>query len=333
MQKINNNEQIALTHLEAILETAVDAIITINSSGLIDIFNPAAERLFGYSADEAKGKNVNILMPEPFHAEHDSYLKHYEATKDKNIIGTGREVLAKQRSGRIFPIYLSIGEAVIDGESVYVGFIHDISVRKQQEGELIRHRNHLQTMVDKKTKELSIAIEKLQILANIDDLTNLANRRIFDETLRKEIMRAIRRKTPLTLMLCDIDYFKQFNDVYGHLAGDECLMKFAECLKDSFKRASDMPARYGGEEFAVILPHTDSKEAINLNNAFIENLRKLAIPHSQSDVSNHITISTGIITIIPDKTVDANTLIHAADEALYKAKKNGRNRTEIASLD
>jgi PAS domain S-box-containing protein len=235
MQNKKNKNTIVNTRLEAILETAIDAIITINSNGNIETFNPAAEKLFGYSVEEILGKNINILMPEPYSSEHDSYLKNYEKTRIKKIIGIGRDALAKRRDGSIFPICLSVGEAEIDGKSVYVGFIHDITERKQREQELTKHRDHLQSLVDQRTSELSQVNEELRELANMDSLTNLPNRRYFNEILDKEIQRAIRHQHPLSLLMCDIDYFKQYNDTYGHIAGDDCLLSVAECLSNSFK--------------------------------------------------------------------------------------------------
>ena len=187
-------------------------------------------------------------------------------------------------------------------------------------------------MVEQRTRQLSEANEELTRIAHVDGLTKLSNRRTFDETLQNEMQRSIRYKLPITLMMCDIDYFKQYNDAYGHVVGDECLIKIAGCLKDSFKRASDLATRYGGEEFAIILPHTNDKEAEQLSKTCIENIRKLKVPHSDSGVSKYVTISIGVATIIPDKTDDADLLIKAADEELYKAKKNGRNRIETVCL-
>jgi len=326
---MNNKDELSHTPLEVILDIAVDAIISIGSKGIVSTFNPAAEKLFGYSSDEVIGQNIKMLMPEPYSSEHDSYLESHEKTGVKKIIGIGREVVGKHKTGSVFPLRLSVGKALVDGKAVYVGFIHDITERKKQEKELKNHRVHLQSLVEQRTKELSSANETLRELASVDSLTNLPNRRIFDETLKNEILRAVRHKDSLSLMMCDIDYFKKFNDSYGHLAGDQCLMDVAECLRTSFRRVSDLPARYGGEEFSVILPHTESSKALNLGERFIKNLKKLKIVHDDSDISDYVTISIGLVTVTPNKLSDANSFIKAADDALYKAKENGRNRIEI----
>ena len=188
------DEKNARSRLEAILETALDAIVTINSKGIIDSFNPAAEKLFGYKADEIIGQKINLLMPEPYSSEHDAYLEHYEKTKEKKIIGIGREAVGKHKNGNVFPLHLAVGEADVEGQTMYVGFIHDISNRKQQEAELIQHRDHLKSLVEQRTTELSQANEVLQQLANYDGLTQLANRRYFDDNIQKELQRANRNK-------------------------------------------------------------------------------------------------------------------------------------------
>ena len=160
----------------------------------------------------------------------------------------------------------------------------------------------------------------------------MANRRYFDDNIQKELQRANRNKHALSLLMCDIDYFKQFNDTYGHLKGDECLIKIADCLKKAFKRASDLPARYGGEEFAVILPHTNTKEALHMSETFFEQVKQLKIPHESSDVSKYFTISIGVISTLPDKSCTVESLIKAADDQLYKAKQSGRNNIQSFSF-
>lgn len=315
--------------LKAILETAVDAIVCINSKGIVDSYNLAAEKMFGYSEDEIIGANISMLMPEPYASEHDDYIRHYEKTGEKKVIGIGREVKAKRKDGSIFSVELAIGQAVLNGENIYTGFIRDITIRKEAEDELVAHRDHLEALVLERTHELFTANKKLECLAKLDSLTGLANRRHFDEMLKNEISRAARKNDPLSLLMCDIDYFKQYNDAYGHIAGDECLKKIGACFNVSFKRASESPSRYGGEEFAVILPDTESEEAMRLAEELRQAIAKLEIPHSDSKVSEHITISIGVATFNLDRQTRPDELIRAADEALYRAKEAGRDRVEV----
>ena len=161
---------------------------------------------------------------------------------------------------------------------------------------------------------------------NTDKLTGLANRRYFDEVLDVEWRRARRNATPITMIMIDIDYFKLYNDFYGHLAGDECLQIIAKTIYDVVSRPADFVARYGGEEFVIILPNSDSS-AIAVAERCRTEVEKLHIQHELSPCGNAITISVGICTQIPPKRTTPRDIIIAADKALYKAKEGGRNRT------
>lgn len=314
--------------LQAILDTAVDAIICIDSNGIIDLFNYAAEKIFGYSAKEVTGKNINMLMPEPYASEHNEYIARYEETGEKKIIGIGREAVARHKDGRIFPIELAVSEAVLGGRRLYTGIVRDITQRKHAEEEIEHYKKHLEKLVSAKTRELEEANEKLKALVNIDGLTGLENRRYFDEVLNIEIRRAPRTDSTLSLLMCDIDFFKLYNDHYGHVMGDECLKKIAGCFRNTFMRATDVPARFGGEEFAVILPDTELEEAGKLSEKLSQCIHALDIIHEASSAADHVTISIGIASMLPDKQVSCTDLIGMADQALYSAKANGRNRIE-----
>lgn len=315
--------------LKAVLDTAVDAIICINSKGTIDLFNLAAEKIFGYRSEEVIGRNVNLLMPEPYASEHDRYLENYEKTGKKKIIGIGREVLAKRKNGEIFPIELAVSETMIGDQRLYTGIIRDITLRKQSEEKIEQYQLHLEELVAAQTRELEQANIKLQEMVNIDSLTNLANRRYFDEVLDTEIRRAIRTNSSLSLLMCDIDYYKLYNDYYGHVQGDECLRKIAGCFKAVFMRATDIAARFGGEEFAVILPGTSLEEAAQSAMKLSEAVNHLNLPHKGSHAIDHVTISVGIACMQPGERLLDTELVQMADEALYTAKDKGRNRIEV----
>jgi two-component system, cell cycle response regulator len=176
---------------------------------------------------------------------------------------------------------------------------------------------------------LQSANQQLQKLAILDGLTGVANRRYFDLVLDKEWHRLAREKQPLSLILCDIDYFKAYNDTYGHQQGDRCLQKVAQVLQQSTRRPADLAARYGGEEFALILPQTNAPGALFLAHRIVRQLTQKALPHAQSKVSNNVTLSIGIATKIPDAKQANSTIIEIADNLLYKAKKAGRNQLAI----
>ncbi|MGB5446509.1 MAG: diguanylate cyclase [Psychromonas sp.] len=169
---------------------------------------------------------------------------------------------------------------------------------------------------------------KLQLLSNIDGLTQLFNRRYFDRTLRKEWNRLQRDNLYLSLILCDIDHFKQFNDIGGHLAGDICIRQIARCLQTVTRRSSDMVARYGGEEFVILLPQTDPEGAKIVAQKIMDNITDLAISHPAYR-GKLVTLSLGVSSIIPVKELRPNFIISLADKALYESKDNGRNRITI----
>ncbi|MDX2213400.1 MAG: PleD family two-component system response regulator [Oculatellaceae cyanobacterium bins.114] len=175
-------------------------------------------------------------------------------------------------------------------------------------------------------EQLEVANHKLERLASSDGLTQLANRRSFDLSLQQEWQRLIREQVPLTLVLCDIDYFKAYNDSYGHIAGDECLRQVAALLRDVVKRPADLVARYGGEEFALILPNTGLDGAIRLVEAIQTQLRRKAIAHAGSSVNSIVTISMGIASAVPHAKLSPHELVDQADQALYRAKLQGRDR-------
>ena len=175
-------------------------------------------------------------------------------------------------------------------------------------------------------RKLAIANQKLQLLATTDGLTRIANRRQFDRVLMLEWRRLGREELPLSLILFDIDFFKPYNDFYGHLAGDDCLYKVAKAIASVVKRAGDLPARYGGEEFAVLLPNTSAKGANVVARKICDRLETLKLPHARSEVQPYVTLSCGIATTIPSPQQSPDSLIHSADGALYQAKAEGKNR-------
>ncbi|MBD2291928.1 PleD family two-component system response regulator [Anabaena sphaerica FACHB-251] len=205
----------------------------------------------------------------------------------------------------------------------------------QQHQQLIEQNQklHQEIKVRQKVEEALLAAnQQLQLFALLDGLTGVANRRKFDEYLNLEWQRLAREKLPLSLLLCDVDFFKNYNDTYGHLTGDDCLKQIAKTLKSSVKRPSDLLARYGGEEFAVILSNTNYEGAIYLAEEIRQNIYSLKIPHAQSRVDNFITLSIGVTTLVPNLEMSPNILIEVGDKALYTAKAQGRNRIVAENL-
>ncbi|MEN9279971.1 MAG: diguanylate cyclase, partial [Gloeomargarita sp. DG_1_4_bins_134] len=169
------------------------------------------------------------------------------------------------------------------------------------------------------------ANSELQRLAAFDGLTQVPNRRRFDEYLAQEWQRLAREQSCLALILADIDFFKSYNDTYGHVAGDECLRQVAQAISRKVNRAGDLVARYGGEEFAVILPNTSLAAAMMVAERVRQEVAQLRIPHEKSAVHGYVTLSLGVTSTLPQPQGSPAELIAAADQALYQAKQQGRN--------
>jgi diguanylate cyclase (GGDEF)-like protein/PAS domain S-box-containing protein len=193
-----------------------------------------------------------------------------------------------------------------------VGFIFDISERKKMEDVLLRLNKQLES------------------LSFHDALTGLANRRMYDKTMEVEWARAQRKQEPVSLIVIDIDHFKQYNDLYGHTKGDECIAAVANALDGVAARPTDLLARYGGEEFVLMLPNTDREAALMLAERCRSTVEGKRIPHAASNVSDVVTISIGLSTVVPSEATDPSSIFDAADKMLYQAKQNGRNCIEYA---
>jgi diguanylate cyclase (GGDEF)-like protein len=193
----------------------------------------------------------------------------------------------------------------------------------------IRALQRLESMRAKQlemSRDLATANRELEKLSRQDGLTGIANRRYFDSYLLTEVRRGAREKAPVSLILSDVDHFKAFNDCYGHQAGDDCLRRVAAALSSAGRRPADLAARYGGEEFAMVLPGTALEGAVDVAKAVSRVIGGLAIPHARSAVDQSVTLSQGIVSLIPEKETASEDLIQHADQALYQAKQQGRNR-------
>jgi diguanylate cyclase (GGDEF)-like protein len=186
---------------------------------------------------------------------------------------------------------------------------------------LLKHEN----------RQLQIASHELRRLSISDALTNLGNRRHFENVLDQEWLRAKRLEAPISLILLDIDFFKPYNDNYGHQAGDECLRLVAEAIGGFARRPEDTAARYGGEEFVLLLPGAELAQAAAIAEACRGSVESMVIRHGHSKVSNVVTVSAGVATMAPDSDTSRRDLVEAADKALYRAKSEGRNRVVPAS--
>lgn len=209
----------------------------------------------------------------------------------------------------------------------------ELTVLAQKFNEMARKVDHhnvqLEERVKERTRDLAEANSKLTALSMTDGLTGIANRRRFDEALLGEFNRAVRAQTPLALMMVDVDFFKSYNDFYGHPRGDTCLRRIASLLQSNSRRASDLVARYGGEEFIMVAADTDAGTALALAETICESLEALQLPHERSPLGC-VTISIGIVALVPDEGQTAEILVHMADHAMYQAKIQGRNQVVLS---
>ena len=306
-----SNEEVALA--KEFIDNALDAqkdtfFLFDPAAGKAIRWNKAFREISGYSDDEI------AELPAPTHYYGPEDLE--KARKASTAVLEGKSAILEMelicKNGHKVPTEYQ-ASLIADETEKYKYLLaigRDITERKRAEQELLMLNNELKTLSSK------------------DGLTNLSNRRIFDQMLPKEWSRAQRGQTPLSLIMIDIDYFKDYNDYYGHLQGDDCLRQVAQAIDSVSKRATDIVARYGGEEFVILLPDTNAEQAIIVAEKCLEIVTQQQMPHAASKVSNVVSLSIGVNTMMPTPNLHPSALIKAADILLYQAKENGRNQIQ-----
>ncbi len=272
---------------------------------LVDV-NPAYADIIGKSVEETLNLTYWEITPVSYSEQEKIQL---ESLKKKGKYGPYEKEYI-HNDGHLVPVSLSGQVIEKDGEQYILSSVENISERKKAENEIARLQKNL---------------EKLSFE---DGLTGIANRRMFNMVLEREWARAQREQLPLSLIITDIDYFKQYNDHYGHLQGDACLIRVANSLSSITKRSMDLVARYGGEEIVLLFPETTKKQAIQLAEQCCSAVYELQIPHDSSLTEKIITLSMGVDSTIPSLESHAADLVESTDKLLYRAKQNGRNRIE-----
>lgn len=238
------------------------------------------------------------------------------------LAGSEQDYLKKLRS----ICFLTITASVFMSVALSYLLTRYFAKLQRQNQQLQDYSSELEQKIQERTIALEEANQTLTKLATIDGLTQIFNRRYFDEFLQAEWGRSRRSQSELALILCDVDHFKAYNDTYGHPAGDSCLCQVAQSISQSVNRQTDRVARYGGEEFAIVLPNTDLTGAMKIAELIRHHLHSLKLPHQTSSTGPIVTVSLGVASLCPMDETSWPELINLADQSLYQAKQNGRNR-------
>ncbi len=315
------------------LDNIQDAVLVLSGQDII-FANQAFERMTGKSLDQLYRSGLESVLEGTFAS---ALLRRYTRfTEDPSARKTESRVTVRSPDGSIQKIIHIRGEfTYLRGKKILVIQARDETKQKLNERELRRTRWQLNDTIERLTvtnRALSDSHIRLEELSSRDQLTGLPNRRVLDEFLEHEWKRSYRTRSPLSVLLIDIDYFKQYNDFYGHVQGDQCLKNTAETLNSVMQRSADLLARYGGEEFVAVLPDTDTEGAIIVGNKLISELSKHNFVHEKSP-SGRVSVSIGAATMTPDSLSDPHIIIKRADAGLYRAKEKGRARVEPVRED
>ncbi len=286
----------------ATVEYATDKMIWLDNDGYIVFANASARAHFSKIDDSFMRKPIYELVSYSNKDLWPGHVRELQAKKHMHF-----ETINQIGPNEFVPLEVSITSIEFDGTRYGCVVFNDISERKRLERELVDAHAHLHR------------------LARTDSLSGLANRRFFDEQLSEELAGHKLSGAPLSLIVVDVDFFKLFNDTYGHLAGDECLSRIGEALRRSVVREGDFVARFGGEEFACILPSTSLDDAMEAAERMRRNIMELGIVHRASDAAQIVTASFGVVSMVCSHEAVNATLIEAADRCLYVAKSRGRN--------
>ncbi|MBF0302749.1 MAG: diguanylate cyclase [Desulfamplus sp.] len=283
-------------------------IFQANDEGKFIMANSEMAWMLGYESPASLLQQMTDIASQMFATNEDAEQFFFHLFEAEQVIGFRCKLKKKNGTSFWSSTYAKRAFDIIGRTDGFYGFVMDISRNIRME------------------KELQKANAQLICIATLDGLTQIPNRRKFDDYLSLEWKRAARDSRPISIIMCDIDFFKPYNDNYGHQGGDETLRQVAKCIASNCKRPADLAARYGGEEFVVVLPDTDSDGAVQVAENLRIAVRSLEIPHKYSKVHTCVTISVGVSTAIPANQDCSSTLIAQADAGLYKAKKLGRDR-------
>ncbi|MDN3640280.1 diguanylate cyclase [Simiduia curdlanivorans] len=299
--------QVGDEHFEAlrvVLNHVTEAILMVNASGVIEMINPAGAQLIGAPREALIGQTWTRHLSRPYKAEYEALFADWRKSKESQLNHGPKEVLFKRMDGEFIECDLSW--SCLPGEKpMFIGIIHNLTTHKAEYRELRR-------------------------LARTDSLTGLANRRAFDEVLQRNWTDAVNHNLPLSVIIIDVDYFKHFNDQYGHIQGDYCLRKIAEVIEQALPSRRCLAARYGGEEFAAILPGCTAEMAATIARQIQKRVKQLNFSDQGLSSLVRVTVSQGIACEHQHQFRTATALLCSADTALYRAKSAGRDGVNCA---
>jgi len=333
-------------------------MLLLDAGSTVRLANAAAVKIFGWHEHELLGCPVDVLASPSTKRKLDKVRQRFARPGQRRPRRTTVELRGVRRDGCEFDAAVEVGLIDSGAETSVLVAVTDLTRRGGIEARYRRQNDALRDAVGRRTEELEAANarlqaeveerrrterelllaqrrlqelnEKLRRLAMVDELTGLANRRHFDSRFRVEYQRALRAKTPLSVVMLDLDDFKTFNDQAGHRAGDDCLRRVARAVGGCLRRPADLVARWGGEELAAILPETPREGAIQIARAMRQAVRALAIPHPVAP-TGIVTVSAGVAAFSGPALPKPHALLEAADRALYAAKERGRDRVCVAA--
>jgi diguanylate cyclase (GGDEF)-like protein/PAS domain S-box-containing protein len=285
-----------------------EAIFIVNGEGVIEMINPLAAKLFGAPQEALIGQKWFVFLHERYQEQYEYLFLNWNRNKELPLNHGPKEVIVERPDRTWLEVDLSVSclpTSITQSTPFYVGVMHSLAKHKSEYGELRR-------------------------LASTDHLTGLANRHNLEKTLQKSWLECLNTDQAISLILIDVDYFKLFNDQFGHVNGDKCLQKIAKTIEQCLPANDCMAARYGGEEFAVILPRLHSVSAEFVAKEIQSHINMLTFSELGLPLSHRVSVSQGIATELGGRYRTAEALICAADTALYRAKSDGRNRINFS---
>lgn len=307
--------------LEGVLQAVRAGVIVFDSNERVVLWNRWVEQHAQLTAAAVLGKTFGEVFPDM--REGRTHIALREALRNNFA-----SLLSQTLNKAPFPLYANAADAAGDVRMQQAVHVMPLDVPGFARHCLVQITDvSMAVLRERKLREQAVELQSQTV---VDGLTGIANRRRFDQHLDDEFRRAKRNATPISLIMIDVDSFKDYNDHYGHQHGDECLARIAAALSRQLHRSRDLVARYGGEEFTVVLPDTDRDGALQVAEAMRAEVENLGIEHAASGVTDCVTISLGLCTLVPEQAAKSASLIHAADRALYQAKRSGRNCVVVA---